>query len=371
MELRTGRAMRRKTRSVFIGKVKIGDSAPVSLQSMTNTDTRDAEATLGQIAALAGAGCEIIRVALPDMAAVSALPRILENSPIPVVGDIHFDYRLALAAIEAGIHAIRINPGNIGSEERVRAVAEAAGKAGIPIRVGANSGSLQKGVLERKLASGMGHDGAIAESLVDSALDQCAMLENYGFRDIKVSLKASSVPVTFEACRMFSGRSDLPLHLGVTEAGTMRRGIIKSSAGIGALLLLGIGDTIRVSLTADPLEEIKCGIALLESIGLRQAMPEIVSCPTCGRTRIDLIGLADKVEELIAGIKAGGKRINLRKVAVMGCVVNGPGEARDADLGVAGGDGSLMLFKHGKPCGVYSEAEGFERLKQELLSASD
>ncbi|MBN2641885.1 MAG: flavodoxin-dependent (E)-4-hydroxy-3-methylbut-2-enyl-diphosphate synthase [Victivallales bacterium] len=360
----------RQTRRIYCGNVPIGGGAPVSLQSMTNTDTRDASATIAQITTLAAAGCDIIRVAVPDQSAADVLPDIIASSPIPVIADIHFDYRLALAAIDAGIHGVRINPGNIGSEDRVISVAERAEQAGIPIRVGANSGSLPEGMLQTRITAGMSHDDALAESLVESALQQCAILERYGFRNIKVSLKASSVPVTFAACRIFSERSDYPLHLGVTEAGTLRRGIIKSAAGIGALLLLGIGDTIRISLTADPLEEIKAGIILLESIGLREAQPEIVSCPTCGRTQIDLIGLTEKVENLVASIKADGKIIDLKKLAVMGCIVNGPGEAKDADLGVAGGKGKLMLFKKGEPAGTYSEEEGFERLKAELIAAT-
>lgn len=359
----------RKTRKLFIGGVAVGGGAPVSIQSMTNTDTRDVAATLAQIKRLSAAGCDIIRVAVPDQAAVDALPAIISGSPIPVIADIHFDYRLALGSIAAGIHAIRINPGNIGSPERVRMVAEKAGEAGIPLRVGANSGSLPAGMMEQKLANGMSHADALAESLVESALLQCKILEEHGFTAIKVSLKASDVPVTFNACRIFAERADYPLHIGVTEAGTLKRGIIKSAAGIGALLLLGIGDTIRVSLTADPEEEVKAAMILLESLGLREALPEIVSCPTCGRTEIDLIGMAEKVESLVAEIKASGKKINLKKIAVMGCVVNGPGEAKDADLGIAGGKGKLMLFRKGEAAGVFSEMEGFEQFRQAILAA--
>jgi len=361
--------LRQQTRKIHIGKVAIGGGAPVSVQSMTNTDTRDAVSTLKQISELAAAGCDIIRVAVPDQQAVAALPRILNESPIPVIADIHFDYRLAIGAIDAGIHGVRINPGNIGSADRVQAVAEKAGSAGIPIRVGANSGSLPKGLMQSKIDSGMLHDDALAESLVESALEQCALLEKYGFRDIKVSLKASDVPITYKACHAFAERSDYPLHIGVTEAGTLKRGIIKSAAGIGGLLLAGLGDTMRVSLTADPVEEVKAGIILLESVGLREAKPEIVSCPTCGRTEIDLIGLTGKVEDIIAEIKASGKTIDLKKIAVMGCVVNGPGEASDADLGVAGGKGKLMLFKKGTPIGTWPEQEGFELFKAEIQKA--
>ncbi len=361
--------LRQQTRKIHIGKVAIGGGSPVSVQSMTNTDTRDAASTLSQISDLTAAGCEIIRVAVPDQKAVAALPRILNESPIPVIADIHFDYRLAIGAIDAGIHGVRINPGNIGSDERVQAVAEKAGNSGIPIRVGANSGSLPKGLMQSKLDSGMSHDDALAESLVESSLGQCALLEKYGFRDIKVSLKASDVQITYKACHAFAERSDYPLHIGVTEAGTLKRGIIKSAAGIGGLLLAGLGDTLRVSLTADPVEEVKTGIILLESVGLREAKPEIVSCPTCGRTEIDLIGLTGKVEDIIAQIKAGGKTIDLKKIAVMGCVVNGPGEASDADLGVAGGKGKLMIFKKGKTIGTWPEQEGFEMFKNEIQKA--
>jgi len=359
----------RRTRKIMIGNVPVGGGAPVSIQSMTNTDTRDVSSTLAQIGRLAAAGCEIIRVAVPDQAAVDVLKDIISGSPIPVVADIHFDYRLALGAIAAGIHGIRINPGNIGASERVRAVAEKAGEAGIPIRVGANSGSLPAGMIERKLAVGMSHGDALADALVESALEQCRLLEEFGFSSIKVSLKASDVPVTVNACRKFSECSDYPLHIGITEAGTLRRGIIKSAAGIGALLLSGIGDTIRVSLTADPEEEVKAAMILLECVGLRDAAPEIVSCPTCGRTEIDLIGLAGKVEDLVVEIKASGKKIALKKIAVMGCVVNGPGEAKDADLGLAGGKGRLMLFRKGEPDGIFSETEGFERFKAAIMDA--
>jgi (E)-4-hydroxy-3-methylbut-2-enyl-diphosphate synthase len=334
---------------------------------MTNTDTRNAAATTAQIKRLADAGCEIIRLAVPDEKAVNALPEILEQTSIPVIADIHFDYRLALQSIKSGIHGIRINPGNIGGADRVKAVAEAAGEAGIPIRVGANSGSLPKGMREELIQSGLSHNEAMSQALCRSALGQCELLEKYGFRDIKVSLKASDVPVTIAACRRFADETDYPLHLGVTEAGTPGRGIVKSAVGIGALLLDGIGDTIRVSLTADPVEEVLCGIRILESCGLRSAEPDIVSCPTCGRTEIDLIGLAERVEALVASIKNSGKKINLNKIAVMGCVVNGPGEAKDADLGIAGGQNKVVLIRHGQIIGTYDEERGFELLKTEIL----
>ena len=362
---------RRITRQIRLNKLIIGGGAPVPIQSMTNTDTRDAAATLSQIKSLAAAGCEIIRVAIPDNQAVDALPDIITGSPIPVIGDIHFDYRLALGAIKAGIHGIRINPGNIGDEEKVRMVAEKAGETGIPIRIGANSGSINADFMEEKLRKGLSREETLCEALVDSALEQCAILEKYRFRNIKVSLKASDVPVTVAAYRHFSAISDYPLHIGVTEAGTAGRGIVKSSVGIGTLLLEGIGDTLRVSLTADPLEEIITAIRILESCGLRAAEPDIVSCPTCGRTEIDLIQLAEKVEKLVSDIKNSGKKIKLKKIAVMGCVVNGPGEAKDADLGIAGGKKQIMLFKHGKIIGTFPETTGFERFKEELIGSTE
>lgn len=362
---------RRITRQIKLNKQIIGGGAPVSIQSMTSTDTRDAAATLSQIKSLASAGCEIIRVAIPDTQAINALPDIICSSPIPVIGDIHFDYRLALEAINAGIHGIRLNPGNIGDEGKIRMVAEKAGEAGIPIRIGANSGSIKADFIEEKLRKGLSREETLCEALVDSALEQCAILEKYGFRNIKVSLKASDVPVTVAAYRHFSAISDYPLHIGVTEAGTMGRGIVKSSVGIGTLLMEGIGDTLRVSLTADPLEEIITAVRILESCGLRTAEPDIVSCPTCGRTEINLIQLAEKVEKLVADIKNSGKKLKLKKIAVMGCVVNGPGEARDADLGIAGGKKQIMLFKHGKVIGTFPEITGFERFKEELIHSAE
>ncbi len=353
--------LRNQTRQVKVNNVTIGGGAPVSIQSMTNTVTADAVSTLAQIRELASAGCDIIRVAVPDSDAVDALPAILSGSPIPVIADIHFDYRLALGAIAAGIHGIRINPGNIGDADKVRLIAEKAGEAGIPIRVGANSGSLSEAM--RSLPP--------ADALVESALEQCRILEEYGFRAIKVSLKASNVPVTVSAYEKFAERSDYPLHLGITEAGTPQNGIVKSAVGIGALLLRGLGDTIRVSLTAPPLAEIAPARRILEAAGLRDASPEIVSCPTCGRTQIDLIKLAEKVESLIQEIKQQNRRIKLKKIAVMGCVVNGPGEARDADLGVAGGRSQLALFKHGKIIGTFPEAEGYDVLRREILANTE
>lgn len=357
----------RLSRSIMVGSIPIGGGSPVSIQSMCNTDTRKATETLSQIRDLAKVGCEIIRVAVPDIQAANALHEICSQSPIPVIADIHFDYRLALASIDAGIAAVRINPGNIGVEEHIRQVAERAGEAGVPIRVGANSGSIHQDLLKELTASGMSMEDAICEGLVRSAIEECKVLEKYRFDMIKVSLKASSVPITVRACRTFAERTDYPLHIGVTEAGTPGRGIVKSSVGIGALLLDGIGDTIRVSLTADPIEEVIVGRRILESCELRDAAPEIVSCPTCGRTEIDLIDLANKVESLVSEIKSNGNVINIRKIAVMGCIVNGPGEARDADLGVAGGKGKLAIFRFGEVVGTFDPNEGFEYLKTEIL----
>lgn len=362
---------RRPSRQIKIADVVIGGGAPVSVQSMTTTDTRDVQASLAQIETLAANGCQIIRLAVPDMAAARALEEIVSGSPIPVIADIHFDYLLALQSIASGVHAIRINPGNIGGEERIRQLAEAAGNAGIPIRVGANSGSISNKLMEELRKSGRNNEDIIAEALVQSALEQCRKLEKYGFDRIKVSLKASDVPLTLAACRRFANETDYPLHLGVTEAGTPGRGIIKSAVGIGTLLLEGIGDTIRVSLTADPVQEIIAGIRILEACGLRSAEPEIVSCPTCGRTEIELIDLAERVEQLINSIKASGKKIDMKKIAVMGCVVNGPGEAKDADLGMAGaGKGRVALFKQAKIIGTYEQEAAFEVLKNEIIQRS-
>ncbi len=359
---------RRKSRKIRVGTVEIGGDAPVSIQSMTNTDTRDAAATLEQICRLEPLGCDIVRVAVPDMAAANALAEITEKSPLPIIADIHFDYRLALHAIERHVAGIRLNPGNLNSPEQIRLVAEAALRYNIPIRVGANTGSLRPGLIRQLMSNGLSHDDAMAEALVLSALEECALLEKFGVTEIKVALKSSSVPVTVAAYRKFAARTDYPLHIGVTEAGTPGRGIVKSAVGIGALLLTGIGDTLRVSLTAPPEEEVITGRRILEACELRNAQPEIVSCPTCGRTEIDLIGLANRVEELVAEIKAGGATIQLHKIAVMGCAVNGPGEARDADLGIAGSKaGKLVIFRFGEVVGAFDPEEGFEYFRLEIL----
>ena len=327
--------MRNITRQIRVGDVLIGGNAPVSIQSMLNTRTTDVEGCLAQIKALSSAGCQIARLAIPDMDAAQAFGKIVEQSPLPLVADIHFDYRLAIAAAEAGASKIRINPGNIGGEDRVRAVVDCCRAHKIPIRIGVNGGSLEKRLLER-------YGSPTAQALVDSAFSHIALLENCGFFDICVSMKSSDVPVMMEAYRLFSERSSYPLHVGVTETGTEYMGTIKSAVGIGGLLCMGIGDTIRVSLTADPLHEIEAAKAILRAAGLRKEGINIVACPTCGRTQIDLIGLTRQVEDALKGCKK-----NLT-VAVMGCVVNGPGEARQADLGIAGGDGCGVLFVKGE-----------------------
>ena len=327
---------RKLTRKIMVGGVPVGGGAPVSIQSMLNTRTTDVDGCLAQIRALAAAGCEIARLAVPDMEAAEAFGAICAASPLPLVADIHFDYRLAIRAAENGAAKIRINPGNIGGEDRVRAVVEACGARGIPIRVGVNGGSLEPRLLEK-------YGRPTPEALVESAFGHIALLEKYDFHDICVSMKSSSVPLMIEAYRLFSERSDYPLHIGVTETGTARMGTIKSAMGIGALLCQGIGDTMRVSLTADPVQEVLTAKDILKAAGLRKTGVNIVACPTCGRTRIDLIGLANQVEQALAACE---KPIT---VAVMGCVVNGPGEAREADIGIAGGKGEAVLFVHGEP----------------------
>ena len=326
---------RRQTRTLHVGGVAIGGGAPIVVQSMTNTHTDDAEATLAQIRGLAAAGCEVIRCTVPDMAAAEAMRTICRESPIPVIADIHFDYKLALAAIEAGVHALRLNPGNIGGEEKVRAVVEAAREKNIPIRIGVNAGSLPKDLLEK-----YGHP--TAEAMVEAAWRHIRILEKLDYRNIKISLKCHDVPTTLAAYRLMASQCDYPLHVGITEAGTVNSGIIKSAVGIGALLAEGIGDTIRVSLTGDPVYEVKAAYEILKALGLRTYGPTLVACPTCGRTRINLEKLALEVEKRLAGIKE-----NIT-VAVMGCIVNGPGEAREADVGIAGGKGEGLLFRKGE-----------------------
>ena len=323
------------TKQIHVGSVAVGGGAPVSIQSMTNTRTDDVSATLAQIRALATAGCQIVRVAVPDLAAARAVGAIKEHSPLPVVVDIHFDYKLALEAIAAGADKVRINPGNIGSPDRVKAVADACRQRGIPIRIGVNGGSLEKEILAK-------YGRVCPEAMVESALGHIRLLNRYDFDDICVSLKSSSVPITMKAYQLMAQQSDYPLHIGVTEAGTVRMGTLKSAVGIGGLLALGIGDTMRVSLSADPVQEIVAARDILKAAGIRRDGAELVSCPTCGRTRIDLISLAGQVEERL---KAVDKPVT---VAVMGCVVNGPGEASAADCGIAGGVGEGLLFKKGQ-----------------------
>ena len=323
------------TKQIHVGGVAVGGGAPVSIQSMTNTRTSDVEDTLTQIRALASAGCEIVRVAVPDMEAARAVAKIKEHSPLPVVVDIHFDYKLALEAIAAGADKVRINPGNIGGEDRVKAVADACRQRGIPIRIGVNGGSLEKELLAK-------YGRVCPEAMVESAFGHIRLLNKFDFDDICVSLKSSSVPFTMKAYQIMSQESDYPLHIGVTEAGTVKMGTLKSAVGIGGLLALGIGDTMRVSLSADPVEEIYAARDILKAAGIRKDGAELVSCPTCGRTRIDLISMAGEVEERL---KSVNKDIT---VAVMGCIVNGPGEASAADCGIAGGMGEGVLFKKGQ-----------------------
>jgi len=329
---------RRNSKQILIGNTAVGGDAPITVQSMTNTDTHDIDATIAQVKRLEDAGCDIIRLAAPDIEAAETFTALKDAGiRIPLVADIHFDYRIALACVKAGADKIRINPGNIGAPERVKAVAEACGNAGIPIRIGVNSGSVEKRLLEK-------YGGVTPEALCVSAYEQAQMLENFGFGNILISIKASDVSGTVEANRMLAERCDYPLHVGVTEAGTRHMGIIKSAAGIGSLLLDGIGDTLRVSLTDDPVHEVTEGIAILKALGIRREGISLVSCPTCGRTKIDLIALVDEFERKTASLRLS-KPI---KVALMGCVVNGPGEAREADIGIAGGRGEAVLFKHGE-----------------------
>ena len=345
--------MSKLTRTVNVGDVKIGGGNPVSIQSMCNTDTRDVASTVAQIKMLEDAGCEIIRVAVPDMEAAQAIEKIKQQINIPLVADIHFDYRLALECIKNGIDKVRINPGNIGSRDKVKLVADAAKANSIPIRIGVNGGSLEKELVAK-------YGGATADALVDSAMGHIAILDELNFSDIVVSIKVSNVPVLLEAYRKFDKISDIPLHIGVTESGTERMGTVKSSVGIGALLSEGIGDTMRVSLTADPVKEIYLAKDILSVLGMRKDGVEFVSCPTCGRTQIDLIKIAREVEDRL---KYMDKNI---KVAVMGCAVNGPGEARDADIGIAGGKGECLIFKKGSPVRKVPEQLAVTELMKEI-----
>ena len=344
---------RKKTRQIHIGDIPIGGGAPISVQSMTNTKTTDTEATVSQINALAGAGCDIVRLAVPDMRAAENLGNIIRRVNVPLVADIHFDYRLALEAIDQGIASLRLNPGNIGSEDRVRKVVEKAKAHRIPIRIGVNAGSLDKVLLEK-------YGGVTPEALVESAMQHIRILESMDFYDMKISLKAHDVPMTIAAYRLMSDTVDYPLHLGITEAGTANTGIIKSAVGIGALLAEGIGDTFRISLTGDPVTEVKVAREILKALGLRAYGATLVSCPTCGRTEIDLPAIAAQVEKNLSSVK---KPI---QVAVMGCVVNGPGEARDADVGIAGGKGVGLVFRKGEIIRKVPEGELVDELFKEI-----
>ncbi|WP_319523155.1 flavodoxin-dependent (E)-4-hydroxy-3-methylbut-2-enyl-diphosphate synthase [uncultured Desulfosarcina sp.] len=345
---------RKTTRRIMVGDVAVGGGAPISVQSMTNTKTDDVDATVGQIQRLTQAGCEIARVAVPDESAAQAISRIKPAIDVPLVADIHFDYRLAIASARNGADGLRFNPGNIGSRKNIRALVDCAKDCRIPIRIGVNAGSLEKDILEK-------HRGVTAKGMVESALRHAALLQDLDFHDIKISIKASDVPRTLEAYRMLSQRTDLPLHVGVTEAGALYSGIVKSALGIGTLLAEGIGDTLRVSLTRDPVEEVRVGFEILRALDIRHRGPEIVSCPTCGRCDIPLFEIVDAVE------KALMTRTTPVKLAIMGCVVNGPGEAREADIGVAGGNGVGILFKKGKVVKKFPQ----DRLVDVVLDAVD
>lgn len=344
---------RKKTRMIHIGPVAIGGGAPISVQSMCNTKTTDTKATVAQIKALQAAGCDIVRLAVPDMQASKNLHNIIAQVNVPLVADIHFDYKLALEAIEQGISALRLNPGNIGGEEKVKAVVKAAKAHNVPIRIGVNAGSLDKKILAK-------YGGVTPEALVESAMQHVKILEALDFHDMKISLKAHDVPLTLAAYRLMSETVDYPLHLGITEAGTVNTGIIKSAVGIGALLAEGIGDTFRISLTGDPVVEVKVANEILKSLGLKEYGPTLIACPTCGRTSIDLPAIAAKVEAKLAAIK------DSIDVAVMGCVVNGPGEARGADVGIAGGNGEGLIFRKGEIIRKVPEAVLVDELFKEI-----
>jgi (E)-4-hydroxy-3-methylbut-2-enyl-diphosphate synthase len=343
---------RKITRTVYVKGIPVGGGHPVVIQSMTNTPAHDVGATLAQVARLGAAGCRVVRLAVPDTEAVGAFRSVKDQTDIPLVADIHFDYKLAIAAIEAGADKVRINPGNIGGEERVRAVIHAARGARVPIRIGVNSGSLEKKLLEK-------HGSPCAAALAESALSWISFFEKENFGDIIVSIKASDVLTTVEACRALSARTDVPQHIGITESGTARSGSIRSSVGLGMLLADGIGDTVRVSLSGDPVQEIYVAKEILKSLGLMDG-PTVIACPTCGRTQVDVAQTAEKVEELVSGMSTD------IKVAVMGCVVNGPGEARESDIGIAGGKGEWLLFVKGEPLRKVNEDNVLEELKKEI-----
>ena len=344
---------RKKTLQIKVGNVKIGGMAPIAVQSMTTTPTQDVAATVSQTKRLEKAGCEIVRMAVPDQEAAEAISSIKDQISIPLIADIHFDYRLAISAARAGADGLRITPGNIGGKQKVKAVVDIAREFNIPIRIGVNAGSLEKDILKK-------YSGTCAEAMVESALRHIELLKSFDFHNIKVSIKASDVHRTIDALRVFSSKTDLPLHVGVTEAGALYPGIVKSTLGIGMLLAEGIGDTIRVSLTRDPVEEVRVGYEILRALGIRQHGPEIISCPTCGRCNIDLFGIVEQVE----------KNLLLNplplKLAIMGCVVNGPGEAKEADIGIAGGDGTGILFKKGKVIKKFPQEKLVEVLLKEV-----
>ena len=347
---------RRITREVKIGSVPIGGGNPIVIQSMTNTDTRDIQATLAQIKQLADAGCEVVRVAVLDLQAAEALTAICRESVLPVIADIHFDYKLALKSVENGVQGLRINPGNIGQRWKVQEVIKAVREKGIPIRIGVNAGSLEKDLLEK-------YHGPTSEGMVESALGHVRILEEEDYRNIKISLKSSNVPLMIDAYRKIADIVDYPLHVGVTEAGTIRSGLVKSAVGIGSLLAEGIGDTIRVSLTGDPVEEIPVALNILRVLDLRQDGVELISCPTCGRTQVKLAELAEEVERRLENLPRSDKRLT---VAVMGCVVNGPGEAREADFGIAGGKGMGLLFRKGEIIARLPEDQLLEALMEKI-----
>ena len=351
---------RKKTRRIMVGNVAVGGGAPISVQSMTNTPTQDVQATLAQIQRLEAAGCEIVRVAVPDMDAAAAIASIKAGIRIPLIADIHFDHRLAIKAAEAGADGLRLNPGNIGGPDKIQAVVQCARDHGVPIRIGVNAGSLEKDLLER-------YGGATPAAMVESAMRHAALLQELDFHKIKISLKASDVSRTLMAYRLLAEQTDLPFHIGVTEAGALYPGIVKSALGIGMLLAEGIGDTLRVSLTRDPVEEVRVGWEILKALGMRRRGPDIIACPTCGRTEINLFDVVEKVEARVHQFK---KPI---KIAIMGCVVNGPGEAREADVGIAGGKGLGILFKKGKVVRKVPETDLVEALIQEIerLEAGD
>jgi len=347
--------MIRQSRQIKVGNVKVGGGAPVSVQSMTITDTRDVEATVNEIKRLEEAGCDIVRVAVPDMEAAKALGSIRKSIRIPLVSDIHFDYKLALEAVKQGVDGMRLNPGNIGAKYRIQAVVDAVKERNIPIRIGVNSGSLEKDILKK-------HGSPTAEALVESALRHVRILEDFDFFDIKISVKSTDVRKMIRAYKLLSEQTEYPLHLGVTEAGTPKMGTIKSSIGIGSLLAEGIGDTIRVSLTGDPVDEVITGINILKSIGIRNKGIELISCPGCGRLEIDLMKLVNDVEQRVSGMELPRPV----KVAILGCVVNGPGEASEADIGIAGGKGKGMLYKDGKLVRSFKEKDIVEELVKEI-----